>query len=64
MRYEFHSEARVEFLETIAHYDTTVPGLGARFLAEAERCLDLLLDAPFIGVPLGRKLRVCARITW
>ncbi len=25
MRYEFHSEARVEFLETIAHYDTTVP---------------------------------------
>lgn len=57
MHFEFHVEARVEFLEAIARYETEVPGLGARFLEEVERCLALLLDAPLVGSPLRSELR-------
>jgi plasmid stabilization system protein ParE len=42
MAYELHAE---------------VPGLGSRFVSEIERCLRLLVDAPKIGTPYGRRLR-------
>jgi hypothetical protein len=57
MRFELHAEAREEFLAAVTRYEAEVPGLGARFVAEFERCMTLLLDAPQIGSPLGRKLR-------
>jgi len=57
MQFELHPEAREEFLAAASRYETEVPGLGTRFVAEFERCLSLLLDAPQIGAPLGRKLR-------
>ena len=57
MRYEFHEEARTEFLAAISRYEAEVPGLGARFLAETQRSLALLLDTPLIGAPKGRRLR-------
>ena len=57
MGFELHSEAREEFLNAVSRYEAEVPGLGARFVAEFERCVGLLLDAPQIGSPLGRKLR-------
>lgn len=34
-----------------------MPGLGARFVAEFERCVGLLIDAPKIGTPYGRLRR-------
>ena len=55
MQFEFHAEARVEFLEAASRYDAEIPGLGTRFIAETERCIVLLLDAPLIGA--GRLLR-------
>lgn len=57
MHFDFHVEARVEFLEAVSRYEAEVAGLGARFVAELERCIELLLGAPLIGAPLGRKLR-------
>jgi plasmid stabilization system protein ParE len=46
-----------DFTKCIRPHFLEVPGLGARFLAEIERCLDLLLDAPLIGTPLRSELR-------
>src|SRR5687767_10284643 len=57
MRLEFHSQAREEFLSAVSRYEAEVPGLGARFIAEFERCIGLLLEAPQIGSPMSRKLR-------
>ena len=38
MRFEFHAEARIEFLEAVSRYEDEVPGLGARFIAETTAC--------------------------
>jgi hypothetical protein len=57
MRLALHSAARAEFLDAVARYEVSVPGLGARFLTEFERCVDLLRDAPTIGTPFGPSLR-------
>lgn len=57
MQFELHPEAREEFLNAVSRYEAEVPGLGARFVAELERCVGLLLDSPHIGSPLGRRLR-------
>ncbi|SRR6266481_3510529 len=57
MQFDFHVEARTEFLEAVSLYETEVPGLGARFVAEFDRCIELLLTTPRIGAPLGQKLR-------
>lgn len=57
MQFELHPEAREEFLAAASRYEAEVGGLGERFIAEFERCITLLLEAPKIGSPLGRKLR-------
>ncbi len=57
MRLEFHAQAREEFLSAVSRYQAEVPGLGARFIAEVERCIGVLLEAPQIGSPVSRKLR-------
>ena len=51
MRLEVPSEARAEFLEAVSFYDARVPGLGARFISEIERCQKTLLDTPLLGSP-------------
>ncbi len=57
MQFDFHVEARVEFLEAVSRYESEVPGLGARFITEVNRCIGLILEAPRIGAPFGNKLR-------
>lgn len=49
MRYEFHPEAAVEFVETILYYETQAPGLGEKFVAEVQRAIEQLLIHPRIG---------------
>ena len=46
MTYQFHPEAESEHLEAIAYYETKRPGLGATYLAEFERLLSRVCDAP------------------
>jgi toxin ParE1/3/4 len=57
MRLEVHSEAREEFLQAVSFYETQVPGLGFRFIAQIERCQNALLETSQIGHPHGSRLR-------
>jgi len=56
MRYEFHVEARTEFLEVVTRYQGEVHGLGERFVTEVG-CIGVLLENPRIGALFGSKLR-------
>jgi plasmid stabilization system protein ParE len=57
VRLDIDPDARLEFLDASAWYEAEVPGLGARFIAEFERGVHLLLDSPRLGAPFGRRLR-------
>ena len=57
MRLEFHPEAEDELIGAAAYYESSVPGLGARFGAEAQRVTQLLLENPRAGTPLDLDLR-------
>lgn len=46
MRHEFHPEAREEYFEAIAYYDSRRSGLGGRFVLEVERVIERILEAP------------------
>jgi hypothetical protein len=46
MRIRFLHEASLEFLDIISSYETEVPGLGRRFLAEFDKSLRWLRDNP------------------
>jgi len=57
MEWEFHPEAEAEFIESAAHYEGEVPGLGHRFGRAVREALELLLEKPEIGSPLNEELR-------
>lgn len=57
MNYEFHPEAEEELIEEAVRYESEVPGLGARFGAEVNRVIELLLENSQIGSPLDDDLR-------
>ncbi len=40
MNYFFNEKARAEFLAAMRYYEAEQPGLGRRFLREADRCLE------------------------
>lgn len=44
MRYEFHPQARAEYLEAIAYYEERRTGLGARFALEIEGVIQRIID--------------------
>lgn len=46
MNYVFHPAAEAEHLETVAYYESKKPGLGALYLAEFERVMETVCDAP------------------
>ena len=46
MHYEFHPDARVEYLEAVAYYEDRQAGLGARFTIEVERTIQRIVEAP------------------
>lgn len=57
MKLEFHPEAEMELIETAAHYELQVPGLGERFEAEVRRATEILLEHPEIGASADPDLR-------
>jgi toxin ParE1/3/4 len=57
MNFEFHPDAEQEFIETAAHYELEVPGLGTRFGTEVNRVIDLLLENPMMGAPVDENIR-------
>lgn len=46
MSYFFHPAAEAEYLESIAYYESKRPGLGATYLAEFERVMSAICEAP------------------
>ena len=50
----FNQLAEREFNDAAQYYELESPGLGAAFLAEVQRCCDLIVDHPEAGpVVLG-----------
>ena len=57
MKSEFHPEAEQEFIEASVFYESRVPGLGERFIAEVERAAELLTERPEIGQRIDQVFR-------
>ena len=49
MRIAFHPDAEFELNEYASFYETEIPGLGVRFLDEAQRLSDLIAEHPYLG---------------
>ena len=47
----FHGEARLEFLDSVAYYETVQVGLGERFRESVEGAVQLATSFPFAGSP-------------
>jgi len=46
MSYFFHPAAEAEHLESVAYFESKSPGLGAMYLLEFERVMQLVCTAP------------------
>jgi len=57
MDWEFHPEAEAELIESAAHYEGEVPGLGRRFGRVVKEALEIIAEDPEIGSPLNGELR-------
>ena len=60
--FRFHPEAELEIQAALDWYEDQVPGLGAEFLEELKRILDLTADTPLLwpvwpGVETAYKVR-------
>jgi toxin ParE1/3/4 len=59
MRFEFHPEARTEYLESIAYYEKRQVGLGARFASEVEGAIQRIVEAPHRWRSIEGEIRRC-----
>lgn len=64
MRYEFHPEARIEYLEAVAHYEGRQAGLGARFTIEIESTIQRVVDSPSRWRKIDGEIRRCLAQTF
>ena len=46
MTYVFHPAAEIEYLESIAYFESKKPGLGATYLEDYERIMKNICQAP------------------
>ena len=46
----FHPEARAEFMAAVTYYDEQASGLGAQFVEEVERTVQLIAEQPGLGM--------------
>jgi plasmid stabilization system protein ParE len=47
----FQEQARLEFLESVAYYETIQTGLGKHFRQSVEAAVELATSLPFAGSP-------------
>ena len=64
MRYEFHPDARVEYLKAVAYYDERQAGLGTRFTVEIERTIQRIVEAPHRWRNFEGEIRRCLAHTF
>lgn len=57
MNYEFHPEARSEFLEAVSYYEGCLPGLGERFVRCAEQGIQHICEDPLRPRVFEREVR-------
>lgn len=50
-RARFHGEARLEFLDAVAYYESIEAGLGKRFQQSVEAAVALAISLPLAGSP-------------
>ena len=60
MKYAFHPDARLEYREAAAFYESRRPGLAARFTIEIEAALERLLQNPQRCGFIAEDVRRCA----
>jgi plasmid stabilization system protein ParE len=59
MTYDFHPEARLEYLEAAAFYEERRPGLGARFSLEVEAAIQRIIATPERWRVIEQDVRKC-----
>jgi plasmid stabilization system protein ParE len=59
MRFKFHPEARVEYLEAIGYYEERRAGLGGRFALEIEGVIQRIVEAPRRWRSVEGEIRRC-----
>ena len=57
MKVELHPEARLEFLEAVAHYESCHPGLGERFIESINSALESLSGNPHAWAEIEQDIR-------
>ncbi len=57
MTLKFHSEAKIEFIETAEYYEEQVVGLGDDFIDEVEKVLDVIEQYPLSGTNISNTER-------
>jgi plasmid stabilization system protein ParE len=64
MTYGFHPEARLEYREAAAFYESRRPGLGAGFSLEVEATIARILEAPRRWREIERGVHSCRTRTF
>jgi len=64
MTYDFHPEARLEYREAAAFYESRRPGLGAAFTREVEAAINRILEAPDRWRTIEQDVRRCLTHTF
>jgi hypothetical protein len=64
MTYDFHPEARQEYLEGAAFYERTRPGLGAAFTFEIEATIERIVESPARWRIIEQDVRRCLAHTF
>ena len=64
MTYDFHPEARLEYREAAAFYESRRPGLGAAFSVEVEATIRTILETPEKWRCLEQDVRTCRARTF
>ena len=59
MKYSFHPEARIEFLEAIAYFEDCKPGLGIEFSQEVFSTIQRIIHFPLAWSEFSINTRRC-----
>ena len=64
MNFDFHPEARLEYLASAEYYEQRRSGLGAIFTLEVEAAIDRILEAPTRWPAFEQDVRRCLTHTF
>jgi hypothetical protein len=59
MKYKFHPDARAEFFEAVAYYESCEPGLGPDFYDEVMATIDNIVAHPLAWSSIDGEIRRC-----